>query len=305
MIGRIDKKGKKIFIFLFAFITSVNVFAIDSKEMSLFKNIELPYECMFNSPHGEIARFIYRDETDYELDWNGLGFFQVLSSFRETKNEIIVEFLKIWIGTGEEVTGDKRMMYKYSVHLDKTQIINGLKEKNNVQPVFIAEDVYDSVNKFYNGNPFLINKDTNVKKDVHANSKTFFQLNRSCPFELLDIVCSSKSKDDVWVKIKYNEKKGFIPLSSLADNWTVKVNNLTYKWTAERNATLNDSRVRLREDPNLTCETWDFLSAGEKVQIIDRSEEKFVLDCESWYWYQVETKENLHGWIYGKYLDIE
>ena len=71
-----------------------------------------------------------------------------------------------------------------------------------------------------------------------------------------------------------------------------------------QNAVLNDSRVRLRVKPNLSCDTWGFLNKGDAVKIKDKSEEPFIIDGESWYWYKVETDDYPDGWVYGKYLDI-
>ena len=72
-----------------------------------------------------------------------------------------------------------------------------------------------------------------------------------------------------------------------------------------QNAVLNDSHVRLRVKPNLSCDTWGFLNKGDAVKIKDKSEEPFIIDGESWYWYKVESKNYPDGWVYGKYLDIE
>ena len=68
---------------------------------------------------------------------------------------------------------------------------------------------------------------------------------------------------------------------------------------------INDTRVRLRSEPNLSCETLGYLEKGDAVKIVDRSDEKFEIDGENWYWYQVETTDEQTGWVYGKYLDIE
>ena len=70
-------------------------------------------------------------------------------------------------------------------------------------------------------------------------------------------------------------------------------------------ATVNDFRVRLRSEPNLSCETLGYLEKGDAVKIVDRSDEKFEIDGENWYWYQVKTTDEQTGWVYGKYLDIE
>ena len=72
-----------------------------------------------------------------------------------------------------------------------------------------------------------------------------------------------------------------------------------------QNAILNDSRVRLRVKPNLTCDTWALLDKGLPVKIKDKSKEKFEIDGESHYWYKVDNPNYPDGWVYGKYLDIE
>ena len=68
---------------------------------------------------------------------------------------------------------------------------------------------------------------------------------------------------------------------------------------------INDTRVRHRSEPNLSCETLGYLEKGDAVKIVDRSDEKFEIDGENWYWYQVKTTDEQTGWVYGKYLDIE
>lgn len=71
------------------------------------------------------------------------------------------------------------------------------------------------------------------------------------------------------------------------------------------NATVNDFRVRLRNEPNLNCETLSYFYPGDKVKILDQTDEPYEIDGESWYWYKVESGTYPVGWVYGKYLDIE
>ena len=71
------------------------------------------------------------------------------------------------------------------------------------------------------------------------------------------------------------------------------------------NATVNDFRVRLRSEPNLSCETLSYFYTGDKVKIIDQTNEPYEIDGESHYWYKVESGTYPVGWVYGKYLDIE
>lgn len=71
------------------------------------------------------------------------------------------------------------------------------------------------------------------------------------------------------------------------------------------NATVNDFRVRLRSEPNLSCETLSYFYTGDKVKIIDQTDEPYEIDGERHYWYKVESGTYPVGWVYGKYLDIE
>ena len=88
-------------------------------------------------------------------------------------------------------------------------------------------------------------------------------------------------------------------LQSAENKYFVVLLSVTY------NAVLNDSRVRLRSSPDLSGKTLALLSKSDALKIIDRSEEKYTIDGESWYWYKVETDDYPDGWIYGKYVDIE
>lgn len=70
----------------------------------------------------------------------------------------------------------------------------------------------------------------------------------------------------------------------------------------EKKAKCNDDRVRLRLKPNLNCQTLGYLNTNDCVIIKDRSDNKFEIDGESWYWYKVDYPELPDGWVYGKYL---
>jgi hypothetical protein len=71
------------------------------------------------------------------------------------------------------------------------------------------------------------------------------------------------------------------------------------------NAIINDTRVRLRSEPNLESETLSYFYEGSKVRILDQTDEPYEIDGESYYWYKVESGTYPVGWVYGKYLDIE
>lgn len=71
------------------------------------------------------------------------------------------------------------------------------------------------------------------------------------------------------------------------------------------NATVNDFRVRLRSEPNLKSQVLSYFYEGDKVRILDQSDEPYEIDGESHYWYKIESGTYPIGWLYGKYLDIE
>lgn len=72
-----------------------------------------------------------------------------------------------------------------------------------------------------------------------------------------------------------------------------------------RKGKINDTRVRLRSEPNLESETLSYFYEGSKVRILDQTDKPYEIDGESYYWYKVESGTYPVGWVYGKYLDIE
>jgi hypothetical protein len=67
---------------------------------------------------------------------------------------------------------------------------------------------------------------------------------------------------------------------------------------------LNNSSVRLRENPNQEAQTLRLMNKGEKVTAIDRSGLREQIGQVSDWWYQVQTSDGKTGWIYGQYLDL-
>lgn len=68
-------------------------------------------------------------------------------------------------------------------------------------------------------------------------------------------------------------------------------------------AELNDSKVRVRTEPNLSCDIWGYVNKNDLVIIKDKSADKFEIDGQSYYWYKVESEYLPDGWVYGKYLN--
>lgn len=65
------------------------------------------------------------------------------------------------------------------------------------------------------------------------------------------------------------------------------------------------SQLRLRITPSTQSAEIDRLEKGEVVKILGRSPEKMRIGKEESYWYEIETKSGIRGWVYGAYLDVE
>ena len=100
-----------------------------------------------------------------------------------------------------------------------------------------------------------------------------------------------------------NSKKNKIAI--IMDNYNSEGRRALIIFDVLYNATVNDFRVRLRSEPNLNCETLSYFYTGDKVKIIDQTDEPYEIDGESHYWYKVESGTYPVGWVFGKYLDIE
>lgn len=79
----------------------------------------------------------------------------------------------------------------------------------------------------------------------------------------------------------------------------IQIFSLTY------DGIINDTRVRLRSKPNLNSAVLGFFNTGDKLKVVDWSNEKQKIGGMEAYWYKVESENSPDGWVYGKYLDIE
>jgi hypothetical protein len=66
---------------------------------------------------------------------------------------------------------------------------------------------------------------------------------------------------------------------------------------------LNDDRVRIRAEPNLSGEIRGTLSRGDKVAILEIGRERQKIDGLESVWYKVRTDANIEGWVFGAYVD--
>ncbi len=68
---------------------------------------------------------------------------------------------------------------------------------------------------------------------------------------------------------------------------------------------MNNSNVRMRENPNLQAQSLGYLQKGDKVEILDRSGIKVQIGNMNDWWYKVRTEDGTEAWAYGYFIDVE
>lgn len=68
--------------------------------------------------------------------------------------------------------------------------------------------------------------------------------------------------------------------------------------------TLNQSRVRIRKEPNLNGEQIGYLNKDQTVYILDRTTESMKIGDMDSAWYKIKTTDGLEGWSYGYFIDL-
>jgi len=83
------------------------------------------------------------------------------------------------------------------------------------------------------------------------------------------------------------------------DNWASEQDDV------KRTGILNDSRVRIRDFPNLEGNHLGYLNKNQRVEIIGQTSTEEQIGDMSSVWYKIRTEEGLEGWVYGWFIDIE
>lgn len=97
-----------------------------------------------------------------------------------------------------------------------------------------------------------------------------------------------------------DKKVSLVETSSFRDYLDSK--NLLFRPTT---AVSTESRVRVRENPNLEAQTFGHLEPGDELEVTDRSGIKVQIgDMNDW-WYKIKRKsDGLEGWAYGAFLKL-
>ena len=234
---------KKIILFLcltFVFIFSISCQEeiVDNKVSFFFEEYNIPFKKYYfglNNSNGYlIAELFFEYPDKISLFFSSSGYFLKLSSINIDVNEITIDFIKIWIGAEENTKVDNRILNKYRTKIYKNEIDTNmwiLETYNNTELILKAEDSCNSV-KYYDS--FFVKDDINVKTDMSECSESIGILTPENHFEILDINCSELDKDDLWIQIKFNDIVGYIPFTSLGENWTIIDNNFEIQKTNDK-----------------------------------------------------------------------
>jgi len=68
---------------------------------------------------------------------------------------------------------------------------------------------------------------------------------------------------------------------------------------------VNDNRVRVRDNPNLDSNTLGYVNTGDEIYILGKSTTKMKIGTMDNYWYKILGKDSLLlGWAYGEFIDF-
>jgi formylglycine-generating enzyme required for sulfatase activity len=73
---------------------------------------------------------------------------------------------------------------------------------------------------------------------------------------------------------------------------------------APTSGTVNDSRIRMRDTPDLQATTVEFLSTGDRVEVLGRSDKTQRIGVFEDYWYKVRSPDGKVGWTFGAFIDL-
>lgn len=77
-----------------------------------------------------------------------------------------------------------------------------------------------------------------------------------------------------------------------------------YKIDGPKLASLNDSRVRIRKEPNLDSETIGHLDKDQNVYVLEKTQKKIKIGEMESVWYKIKTFNGVEGWAYGFFINL-
>lgn len=174
----------------------------------------------------QLAGIIFNRDGNIKLYVGTSGYYLNLSNIEINDSFLFISFIKIWTGAEEYINNDSRYFEKFNLLINRETIENNFSwviDIFDVIPVFEAKDNNHSIN--YNKS-FSVKNFTYAKKECSDTSENVFCLSSNNNFDIIDINCNYVNKNDLWIKVFFDGKYGYIPFDALNGNWAIVENNL-------------------------------------------------------------------------------
>jgi hypothetical protein len=108
----------------------------------------------------------------------------------------------------------------------------------------------------------------------------------------------------------YQGEPGTIELLTIPNTWDpideqFDIPGISSSSLAQPQATVINSRLRVRSAPSLEGEMLGMLEIGEGVRVLERSDREMNIGDLTDFWYRIDNGNGLVGWAYGAFLRME
>jgi uncharacterized protein YgiM (DUF1202 family) len=107
------------------------------------------------------------------------------------------------------------------------------------------------------------------------------------------------------------DKPRSIPLYRIPNDWSPIDASLQSESGTSREvsqnpqATVINSRLRVRSAPSLDGEMLGLLEIGEEVRVLEKSDQELNIGELTDFWYRIDNGNGLTGWAYGAFLRMD
>jgi hypothetical protein len=108
----------------------------------------------------------------------------------------------------------------------------------------------------------------------------------------------------------YQGEPGTIELLTIPNTWDpideqFDIPGISSSSLEQPQATVINSRLRVRSAPSLEGEMLGMLEIGEGVRVLERSDQEMNIGDLTDFWYRIDNGNGLVGWAYGAFLRME
>ncbi|MBN1899229.1 MAG: SH3 domain-containing protein [Spirochaetes bacterium] len=180
-----------------------------------------------------------------------------------------------------------------------------LKQQEDLDRIYKNLEGFESRSKFYLALKYYILAQIALSRDRLDKAKEYFE-------KAVDFLRKAeKKKADLPALLVNYEDLPDSTKATLQKEIAKKIQLVKYllrynkKLKDKKMAYVLGKRVRVRKDPSVRKKNViTSLNYGDKVIVVERSDTIEEINGEKNYWYKVELKDGITGWIFGKYLTL-